>query len=562
MAFDPHKITSLNAEVVGHAPAPGGSGSGESQGGGGESGTGRIFYVNNDISNLPDGGEVGADITRFGDSILQPFATIDYAIGKCAAGRGDKIIVMPGHAETLTAGITLDVQGVTVEGRGRGTDRPQISSATASIDLFTITAANCKIENILFNEVTDAVDSLINIAADDCVVEGCQFDVGASNTNPCITHASGARFVLRDNQIRVTADGPNEFYSAEAAVDGCLIENNIFDGGSAANVFDDAHIDLGSLVVTNMIIRDNLFIYGIGLTGSGNALVHYFDNKFMGVCIPKAGIPLTIYVDPSGSTTGEGTREDPTTLAAAVTASTAGSRILLYPGTYTLTAAQALNTANMTVEPVDYIPGSRLVNITSATDGSKLFVVTAAGCVLRGIRFTHTGTESSANPMVQASSGGDQFLITDCTFDHAAVANVEGVEIDAGVNDAKVLGCEFILPASGEISIQNAGAQTEIANCRFDFSGGVGTAVAELATPGAGTHIHHNSFSGDGTDHIFLTWTGDPSVGAAVHTNIVTESGTTATLIFGNDTDLDTVIVDNHMAGGSAGARIVIDPSV
>ena len=80
---------------------------------------GKIFWVNGS-SVLAEGGIAGADTTGSG-TYKRPFATIDYAIGKCTASRGDIIMVMPGHSETITTdgGIALDVAGVPAGAVGR-----------------------------------------------------------------------------------------------------------------------------------------------------------------------------------------------------------------------------------------------------------------------------------------------------------------------------------------------------------------------------------------------------------------------------------------------------------
>ena len=79
-----------------------------------------------------------------------PFATIDYAIGKCTANHGDVIYVLPGHAETLaTAGaITADIAGISIIGLGNGTLKPKLTlSATGST--IAISADNVTIKDII-----------------------------------------------------------------------------------------------------------------------------------------------------------------------------------------------------------------------------------------------------------------------------------------------------------------------------------------------------------------------------------------------------------------------------
>lgn len=116
----------------------------------------------------------GASDNNPGTEVSKPLATIDGAVGKCAAGVGDVIVVMPGHAETIAAagGITVDVAGVTIVGLGRGSNRPTVTmSAVAST--FLISAANVLVENLYFKVEHDTT-VVIDIDAADVVVKGCE----------------------------------------------------------------------------------------------------------------------------------------------------------------------------------------------------------------------------------------------------------------------------------------------------------------------------------------------------------------------------------------------------
>ena len=95
---------------------------------------GEVFWVNNS-SVLAKNGRAGSNGND--GTYRSPFLTIDYAIGKCTASRGDVIYVMPGHSETVGAAndIDFDVAGVTVIGLGFGATQAQIrfTAAAASI---------------------------------------------------------------------------------------------------------------------------------------------------------------------------------------------------------------------------------------------------------------------------------------------------------------------------------------------------------------------------------------------------------------------------------------------
>jgi len=136
---------------------------------------GEVFFVNNS-SVLAKGGVGGSDGNK--GTYQQPFSTIDFAIGRCVAGRGDIIFVMPGHAETITSATTIaaDVAGVAVVGLGTGTARPTLTYTTANTATINVTAANVSFKNILFVGNFLSIASAITVAAAPWLtVEDCEF---------------------------------------------------------------------------------------------------------------------------------------------------------------------------------------------------------------------------------------------------------------------------------------------------------------------------------------------------------------------------------------------------
>ncbi len=224
-----------------------------------------IDPVYGDSPNLPDTFYVdsgnGSDVNDGRDPAF-PMATIDAAINRCTASQGDVIIVQPGHSETLSAAITLDVIGVSIIGIGEGTLRPQLTGAFVG-DCITITADNCLVENLYFNEATAGVTSDINIAAANDTVRKCHFDLGASDILGTITVTAAGEFpTIEDCTVIVTADGPDEWILFEGVVDRPIIQGNIVVASDGTNAFDDGIINGGSVAVTNAVVKDNVFLGG------------------------------------------------------------------------------------------------------------------------------------------------------------------------------------------------------------------------------------------------------------------------------------------------------------
>lgn len=144
---------------------------------------GKVFYVNNS-SVLADGG-IGGSNGNDG-TYQKPFGTLDYAIGRCTAGRGDIIFVMPNHAETISSAtaLNLDVDGVAIVGLGCGTSMPKLTLDTAATTTIPVSAANIKIQNVRFSaNFADIVSVFTLTTAKGFVIDGCDFTATATNMN-------------------------------------------------------------------------------------------------------------------------------------------------------------------------------------------------------------------------------------------------------------------------------------------------------------------------------------------------------------------------------------------
>ncbi len=142
--------------------------------------TGRVFFVGNSSTYVPGGVAGVDDIGGHGDTPYRPFATIDYAIGQCTAGRGDTIYVLPGHAETVAGTIALDVAGVRIIGLGVAANRPTLTFDTTS-DVLAVSAANCEIANLEFICNVASLTDFITLAggADGAYIHHCMFREGS-----------------------------------------------------------------------------------------------------------------------------------------------------------------------------------------------------------------------------------------------------------------------------------------------------------------------------------------------------------------------------------------------
>jgi hypothetical protein len=110
-----------------------------------------------------------------GKDSVHPVATIDYAVGLCTANKGDIIIVMPGHNESITAATSLvvDVEGVSIIGLGVNQSRPMLDfdNTAGSIEM---DAANCRLSNVVLRASVTAVVVAINVDANDITLDNIE----------------------------------------------------------------------------------------------------------------------------------------------------------------------------------------------------------------------------------------------------------------------------------------------------------------------------------------------------------------------------------------------------
>ena len=175
--------------------------------------TGDVFFV--------DSGNTSASDGQTGRNRNAPMATIDAAIGRCAANNGDIVMVMPGHDENPTASIALDVAGVWVRGLGWGASKPTITFGALAAT-FAISAASCRVSGLRFDlgTVAATVTNAIAVTAADCIIENVDTLPHATSqfTNIISVIATGTRAIIRNCFIKslLTAGASSGIY-----LDGC-----------------------------------------------------------------------------------------------------------------------------------------------------------------------------------------------------------------------------------------------------------------------------------------------------------------------------------------------------
>jgi hypothetical protein len=110
---------------------------------------------------------VDSNAGRTGRGTFQaPDTTIDVAIGRCVADRGDIVMAKPGHTEDVdaTTDMVFDVAGMALVGMGRGSNQAVVN-ATDDTGYINVTAADVMITGMYFVSGYADVAIGINCAA-------------------------------------------------------------------------------------------------------------------------------------------------------------------------------------------------------------------------------------------------------------------------------------------------------------------------------------------------------------------------------------------------------------
>jgi len=184
----------------------------------------------------------------------RPFSTLDYAVGRCTAARGDIIVAKPGHVETViaAAGLSLDVAGIALVGLGIGSSRPQINFTTVVGADMNVDAANISMHNFLFTGGFDALTGPIDVNAADFSLIQCEYrDVTGQATDVIVADANAHRLFI-DNYFHngAAAAGANSAI-ALIGMDNPVIQNFKIIGNFAVGGIDCRTTKVVDLIISN-----------------------------------------------------------------------------------------------------------------------------------------------------------------------------------------------------------------------------------------------------------------------------------------------------------------------
>jgi hypothetical protein len=229
-----------------------------------------------------------------GTNPSEAFATLDYAVGRCTAAKGDVIVLMPGHAETVTASnTTLDVSGITVIGLGSGLLRPTFTYGAAAATI-TVSAANITVKNCHFIGNFDNVAAAFTIgAAKDFRLESNTFVDNSSSLHFLSILVTGATANAADglsiigNRWSGLAVAPAAAFSILGTIDRLSVLGNYVqmastdDEGSFITFADKNGTNVEIGWNQHYVVGSTGAAVGIFLTGSGTAFNGTVHNNYV-----------------------------------------------------------------------------------------------------------------------------------------------------------------------------------------------------------------------------------------------------------------------------------------
>ena len=269
--------------------------------------------------------------TNDGLSWGTPLSLVDDAIGKCTPNNGDIVHVAAGHAEADLDGsagqlFDMDVAGITIIGEGVGNNRPTFTFTTdAANALVDLTADDCMLDNLRFACNMASQAQVIKVTGDDCTIKNCEFVEGGQQALTQITLSGDGdadNCKILNNKFLTTTAGPQvSAISIAGDEDGLRVVGNLVRGD-----FDNGCVDFVSAgdASTDILIKDNILINlqsgdhalqisGVAVTGTiiGNtfitdtrdqsaqpSLCQMFNNKWSKLGTGQVGIDN---VDPKTS---------------------------------------------------------------------------------------------------------------------------------------------------------------------------------------------------------------------------------------------------------------------
>jgi len=193
-------------------------------------------------------------------------ATLNAGLARCRSGQGDIVVVLPGHAENVSAADQMSnlVAGTRILGMGEGSNRPKltwtVAAATFLLDVADVTIDNFVLQMAASGNAGVTVAAPITVSAATCAITNCRINFGDdANDDVTIgitTTAAADGFVFANNHcIGATAAECTAFLQIVGG-DSLVVAGNYISGASSA--VGVGLVRVLTTATTNIQILDNV----------------------------------------------------------------------------------------------------------------------------------------------------------------------------------------------------------------------------------------------------------------------------------------------------------------
>jgi len=192
--------------------------------------------------------------------------TLNAGLARCRTGQGDIVVVLPGHAENVSAADQMSnlVAGTRILGMGEGSNRPKltwtVAAATFLLDVADVTIDNFVLQMAASGNAGVTVIAPITVSAATCAITNCRINFGDdANDDVTIgitTTAAADGFVFANNHcIGATAAECTAFLQIVGG-DSLVVAGNYISGASSA--VGVGLVRVLTTATTNIQILDNV----------------------------------------------------------------------------------------------------------------------------------------------------------------------------------------------------------------------------------------------------------------------------------------------------------------
>lgn len=240
-----------------------------------------------------------ADDNNDGTDPTHPKATIQSALDQCVDGRGDFVVLLPGHYDIIEAlSMVKDSVRLVSWDYLRGQAAPSVViDANGACHCLDVDADEIEIAGIRFANSEGDAEACIRVAVTaDTIgthIHDCLFAVGLHGIYLGVG-TEWAQDVLIERCTFMMMDNT----AADAAIfmnltTRCIVQNNFFWSNMAQAAYG---VSIANVSQPGTIIRDNDFVFqqaGVGIFRAGTTVdVSMHGNRFSG-----AGTPITVLAD-------------------------------------------------------------------------------------------------------------------------------------------------------------------------------------------------------------------------------------------------------------------------